>query len=489
MYNYYKQDSQFYPTPVEVIDRIMMDEDVTGKKVLEPSAGTGNIVRWCMSHGAREVVAYEIDEYLRRIVSHECKVIGDDFLKATEADVVGVDYVIMNPPFHCAAEHINHAYEIAPEGATIIALCNHNVFANKNFRPKAEEFLMENCRRFGEHYNLGSVFEDADRTTKCEIECVKLFKPGSGENIFDGFIFDENPDDAGNGTQGLMKYDIVRDVVQRYIDAVKLFSETYEMTRRINDLARFPDDVLKSDEKDANGKNRYIWEPSLPCVFRCLCSDKSVGEIRDVYDYKKALQKYYWQVILHRMDLSRYATAKLSAQIADFIEHNANRPFTMHNIYKMLNVIVLTSCQRMEAAVVEAFDYICSLSAKNSTAGEKWKTNANYMVNKRFICDRMTRYDKGMYKSVNCNTDYALKMDDVTKALCYLTGRNFDEIGRLNNCCHKNTYKWGEWFEWGFFRCKGFFKGTMHFEFLDDKVWQLFNQTAAKSKGWNLGQK
>lgn len=199
MYNYYKQDSQFYPTPVEVIDRIMMDEDVTGKKVLEPSAGTGNIVRWCMSHGAREVVAYEIDDYLRRIVSHECKVIGDDFLKATEADVVGVDYVIMNPPFHCAAEHINHAYEIAPEGATIIALCNHSVFTNKNFRPKAEEFLMDNCRRFGEHYNLGSVFEDADRTTKCEIECVKLFKPGSGENIFDGFIFDENPDDAGNG--------------------------------------------------------------------------------------------------------------------------------------------------------------------------------------------------------------------------------------------------------------------------------------------------
>ena len=177
--------------------------------------------------------------------------------------------------------------------------------------------------------------------------------------------------------------------------------------------------------------------------------------------------------------------------MAEFIERNANKPFTMHNIYKMLNTIVQTTGQRMQSAIIEAFDHICSLSAKNSTAGEKWKTNANYMVNKKFIVDYIT--DQGSYyryKTVtlrsSSNTE---KIDDITKALCFLTGRNFDEIGSLYEHIRKTSPDWGEWFEWGFFRCKGFLKGTMHFEFLDEKVWELFNQTAAKAKGWNLGQK
>ena len=212
----------------------------------------------------------------------------------------------------------------------------------------------------------------------------------------------------------------------------------------------------------------------------------------DVYEYKKTLQRYYWRVIFQRLNIEKDATAGLREQMAVFIERNANRPFTMHNIYRMLNTIIQTRGNRMQTAIVEAFDYICSLSAKNSTAGEKWKTNANYMVNRRFIVDYITNtdyYRRPAYLELNYSSSSQDRIDDVTKALCYLTGRNFDEIGKLYNHVKSNNVNWGEWFEWGFFRCKGFYKGTMHFEFLDEKVWELFNQTAAKAKGWNLGQK
>lgn len=37
-------EEEFYPTPKEVIDRMMMGVNVSGKVVLEPSAGSGNIV-------------------------------------------------------------------------------------------------------------------------------------------------------------------------------------------------------------------------------------------------------------------------------------------------------------------------------------------------------------------------------------------------------------------------------------------------------------
>ena len=36
---------------------------------------------------------------------------------------------------------------------------------------------------------------------------------------------------------------------------------------------------------------------------------------------------------------------------------------------------------------------------------------------------------------------------------------------------------------WAFFRVKAFKKGTMHFEFLDEKVWMTFNKAVAEQEG------
>lgn len=44
----------------------------------------------------------------------------------------------------------------------------------------------------------------------------------------------------------------------------------------------------------------------------------------------------------------------------------------------------------------------------------------------------------------------------------------------------------GKWFNWGFFRCRAYKKGTVHFEFLSDEVWSKFNQTIAQIKGFPL---
>lgn len=46
--------------------------------------------------------------------------------------------------------------------------------------------------------------------------------------------------------------------------------------------------------------------------------------------------------------------------------------------------------------------------------------------------------------------------------------------------------EFGTWYDWGFFRFKAFKKGTIHFEFKDEKVWAMFNQRIAKIKGFPL---
>ena len=478
----YKTDYQYYPTPDEVIAEMLLDEDIVDKKILEPSAGSGNIVRWCKQHGAREVVAFELDEYLRRIVSGECRVLGSDSLKSTKSDAIGCDYIIMNPPFLYADEHINHAFEIAPVGCTIIALCNKSNFERYQKKGSERAIFLENVRKYGSCYDMGKAFARAEHATQCEITMVKLFKQGDKGHEFDEFIFDNQPEDLGNGGEGLIKYDFIRDVVQRYIFAVQRFDETMNMAKVINDTALFPTDGM---DKEIINYAEY-----LPVRFACV--DKSGRRIDDidVFTYRRELQKYYWRIIFRMLNLDKIATSKLKEQIDTFVERNADRPFTMRNIYRMLEMVYKTNGSRMITAVCEAFDYICSKSAKNNSAGEKWKTNANYMVNRRFIVDYMT--DNGKFsreKYVKLSYYYKCEIDDITRALCYLTGTDWDNIGRLDTFLYHNPQKWGEWFEWGFFRCKGFLKGTMHFEFKDEKIWQLFNQTAAKGKGWQIGNK
>lgn len=88
------------------------------------------------------------------------------------------------------------------------------------------------------------------------------------------------------------------------------------------------------------------------------------------------------------------------------------------------------------------------------------------------------------------NPSKAERIDDVCKALCYMTARKWEEIGELRTyvCKHQDEIEWGKWFEWGFFRCRGYKKGTMHFEFLDEKVWVRFNQEVARVRGWKIGK-
>ena len=177
--------------------------------------------------------------------------------------------------------------------------------------------------------------------------------------------------------------------------------------------------------------------------------------------------------------MEKYATQELRNQINKFIEKQSNVPFTMHNIYQVLNMVIQTTGQRMNKALEEAFDMICSFSAENSTAGEKWKTNANYMVNRKFIVPYMTSYD----------SRYEVKINDVVKALCYVNGVTYDEKQSLRNFIDDKGMRYGEWYEWMFFRIKAFKKGTMHFEFKDEDVWMKFNQAVAKHRGWVLPKK
>lgn len=108
----------------------------------------------------------------------------------------------------------------------------------------------------------------------------------------------------------------------------------------------------------------------------------------------------------------------------------------------------------------------------------------------RYVChgsSYCTKNGKEAYTTVQLEGYNVEKLEDVCKALCYITGTNYDHVAGLYR--HHDREDWGEWFVWGFFKCKAYKKGTMHFEFLDENVWFKFNYEVAKLKGWALPKK
>jgi hypothetical protein len=183
----------------------------------------------------------------------------------------------------------------------------------------------------------------------------------------------------------------------------------------------------------------------------------------------------------------------------------------------------------MDKAILEVFDKVTQHYYENRFNVEGWKTNSHFLLNKRFILGNLV--EEGWSKEVARKTwsDFD-KMEDLTKAICYMTGDNYDNFISLdqfirypfkvkingnygnykslfskieeadnynNNLLNKGVnseieiskVEWGEWFVWGYFRCRAYKKGTMHFEFLDPELWGRFNQRVAKIKGYPLYEK
>ncbi|WP_395008250.1 DUF3560 domain-containing protein [Undibacterium sp.] len=126
---------QLFPTPREIAERVAAEANVEeGMRVLEPSAGTGNLLGalGCKMFGHApergEVVAVEINQNLASRLKHEfpkTKVLCSDFLSLQTDEIGQFDRIIMNPPFTNGQDikHIKHAYSLLKPNGRLVAIC------------------------------------------------------------------------------------------------------------------------------------------------------------------------------------------------------------------------------------------------------------------------------------------------------------------------------------------------------------------------------
>lgn len=97
---------------------------VEGSRVLEPSAGNGNIAEAIRMAGVDPEVA-EISSQLREILlAKGFNVIGWDFMDVSDR----YDAIIQNPPFSNDIGHVRHAYSLLQEGGKLVSIVGEGAF-------------------------------------------------------------------------------------------------------------------------------------------------------------------------------------------------------------------------------------------------------------------------------------------------------------------------------------------------------------------------
>lgn len=127
---------QLFPTPPALAERMVSLAGIgEGDRVLEPSAGTGNIVKAIRARGGIPY-AVEINPKLASMVG---AAVCADFLSLTSNDA-NYDAVVMNPPFKDAVDiaHILHAREFLKPGGRLVAICAGGPRQTEQLKPLAE---------------------------------------------------------------------------------------------------------------------------------------------------------------------------------------------------------------------------------------------------------------------------------------------------------------------------------------------------------------
>lgn len=453
-------NTEFFPTPLVAIE--LMQLDCIGKVILEPHAGKCDIVDYCYSNGAKEVLAFEINKDLQEIVKQKATLMGDDFFDCKPEQISHVNAIYMNPPFSNAEKHIRHAWAIAPEGCEIVSLCNYETI-EKEYAYRQLSSLIHD---YGIAENLGDCFSTAERKTGIDIGIIRLFKPVSSKEFeFEGFFMDEDEEELQG--EGIMQYNEVRALVNRYVGTMKIF------------------DKMKAE---IDSVNMMIGQIGMSKINLAIGHEKDVTTKEQ---FSKIIQKKSWNHIFAKMNMEKYVTSGVMKDINKFVETQEKVPFTMKNIYRMLQIIVGTRQETFNRALEEAVDNFTRHTHENRFGVEGWKTNSGYMLNKKFICEGII--DTGWGFQVKYDSYNSRKIDDLVKVLCNITGTNYSEVGTLYrfNFDPKKMEKTFDlepntWYEWGFFEIKFFKKGTMHVKFKNTEDWYRLNKAYGELKGFSL---
>ncbi|MDN3689072.1 DUF4942 domain-containing protein [Cyclobacterium jeungdonense] len=501
----YRENKDFYPTPPEVIKKMLAPYHqeswrehnhvrghykLAGLHILEPSAGSGNILDFLKEQGhvrSQHLYAIEQDPNLAHILQGKgYKVIGNDFMQY-DGDYC-FDLIIANPPFSSGDRHLLHMWEILQRGSIICLLNSETV---RNPYSENRKLLTRLIHDHGSVEHIGPVFTDAERRTEVETCIVRLIKEGKSKV---DFTFQNVTEEAKVEFSDKMVGDsvAVNDFTGSLLRCYEKTKEAFtDYIKARNALESFSGPILRSTD--------HILDMAA-----ASCKDESTDTGR--YNAFMDTFKYCaWKSILSKLQIEKYLTNSARKTFEEFAKSHGAMDLTRENIHALIMMIVQNKDKILNDAVIEVFDIFTKYHCANRIHPEGWKTNEAWVVGPKVILPHYIEMGFGSHYSVNHRRWD--EFSDIDRVMCYLTGTDFDSLDKLpegwamenakdseqkhTNLSLKNAIRQvgigdQSWHPSAFFWIRCYKKGTIHLKWKDEALRAKFNQVACQGK-FNLG--
>lgn len=471
----------FYPTSSRGCEALTNGlSGLRGAKILDPSAGKGDILDYVHDHyGDRydrnktRFYAIEKEPELRAIlVEKGYKVIDSDFLKYTGLQHFNV--ILMNPPFDEGVKHLIKAWSVA-NGSIIRCLLNSETLRNLYTQERRQ--LAKIIEQYGWAKELGPIFKGAERPTNIDVTLVHLQDTRKKE----GWRLDFDPDTTTY--TGDFKLDELEENALALNDIFENYSARYLAT-----VSAFKE-MLLAKQKVIHYLNPLTDTYPTPAKLVSEAMNEMDSPDASYNKFLEASNKAAWDHLFRKTKLGSITTEGVRKELEKLQADQGAMAFTADNMKVLFDFLFLNREQVIKQCVLEVFDELTKYHKDNRQHYPGWKTNTAYAVKARFILPSI-----GSYWREGIDYDSERKLDDIQKALCFLSGKKFDNIRSINQA-YKVSQKafgcvpFGKKVKSEFFITKLYKKRSMHFLWKSEDLRVEFNTFVARERWGEIPEK
>lgn len=477
---------QFYPTPLWLARKAWSKFQKPFTRILEPSAGNGDLAFAAPVHETRWRVPIDCCEI--DITRHPqlrdagYSVVGLDFLQFDAGAMYS--HVILNPPFAQGVHHALKAWDSLWDGE-IVAILNAETLRNPC--SKERERLVRLVEAHGEVEYVEAAFagDDAGRQTHVEVALIYLRKEADLEQDLAETIMEDLERDSMTAAGLASGYHEPQELA--------LSGSTIEnAVTAFNAAVRAARESVFADARAKRYKARL--GRSMGAVIGGYCDDdfddrSSVEYVRrELFQRYEDLKDRAWTGILRSSRVTDRLSSAGQKQVEAQFEQIKTLEFTVSNIYGFLLGVIENQGEIQTEMACSVFDQIMRYHSKNAVYYQGWKSNDRHRETGMRI--KMTRFILPGHEVEawrrQLSWDSERLLHDFDKVFAMLDGKDKPEYGILDAFRHEfEALRMGDRVQSAYFDLRYYpGAGTIHFFPRDKEVVDRLNRLVGRHREW-----
>lgn len=502
--NYFKDNSNFYPTPKELIEKMFYlvgGENVWNKidTLLEPSAGKGDIVDFIENHNYyryrdRKITidCIENDKTLQATLKgKEHRLVYDDFLSYFTEN--HYDAIIMNPPFEKGDLHLLKAINIAENNGGCIIVCILNAETIRNPYTNSRKVLLNKFEKYSAKIEyIVDAFSSAERSSNVEIALLRIEVPCEKFSS----VFVDNLEKAqdvsfqGQKVTEIVPDDPIEQMVTYYNKEVELVTNFIKEYLAIQPYLK--SSFAHSDDSDFEKETKtesYIWLRAGGGKYGSS-SSHTIENYSDINTILKIIRRKYWNNLFHNKEFTSMLTSDMQNKLCGRVSEMSNYDFNMFNIDIIKKSFIQSLLDDIDTSICNLFVKLTSEFtyfdySKNIHYFNGWKSNKAHKVNTKVVIPFNGAFAESWYHKLLQEYPIVSLISDIEKVFNYIDMGETVSHSSVENITHRaNILEQSRNIEYKYFNCTFYKKGTCHIKFTNQEVLDKLNIYMSRKNNW-----